>query len=143
MTGPDIAQLYLGLLLFGVFCAACFFLLAWLTQLAKQALLWVDDEKSEGPFPMTMLIAKLCGYTHNGGDSSYFDKKGKTKDSSDFLFFTALGIVFVPIAVKLSIEFYPVALALALLYCIAHTARFARRHKKLFDKHIKDPEAHK
>lgn len=135
-------KFYLALLLFGVFCAACFFLLAWLTQVVKQGLLWVDDRKAEGPFPMTVLIAKLWGYKHR--DGVYFEKKGHSdKDSSDFLFYHALAIVFLPLAINLSLRFYPVVLSLLLLYGLAHTARFARRHKKLFDEHVKDPKAHK
>ena len=135
-------NLYLALLLFGVFCAAFFLLLAWLTQVVKQGLLWVDDRKAEGPFPMTVLIAKLWGYKHR--DGIYFEKKGHgDKDSMDLLGCTAIGIVFLPLAINLSIKFYPVVMSLALLYGLAHTARFARRHKKLFDEHVKDPEAHK
>jgi hypothetical protein len=38
---------------------------------------------------------------------------------------------------------YPLTLTGATLCLVAFLARFARRHKKLFDKHLKDPEAHK
>jgi hypothetical protein len=38
---------------------------------------------------------------------------------------------------------WPLALFCIALLAVAHVSRFARRHKKLFDKHVKDPEAHK
>lgn len=68
-------------------------------------------------------------------------KKGETKtDAFSWLFFIAF---WVPLSIYLVVKLYALALFVASLVAIAFVARFARRHKKLFDKHIKDPEAHK
>ena len=99
------------------------------------------DGKTDAPYPMTLLIAKVLGYQHSSGHQFY--KGCRTKDSCDLLGMASLTLLGGPLAIYLSIQLYPVVLAAGLLYAIAHTARFARRHKKLFDEHVKDPEAHK
>lgn len=134
-------QVYLALFMLGVVLFLSFYLLAWLSCVARKAWLWVDDAKTDAPYPVTLLIAQLLGYKHSGGAQFY--KGCRTKDSCDLLGMVALMFLAGPLAIYLAFQFYPVVLSLALLYAIAHTARFARRHKKLFDKHIKDPEAHK
>lgn len=48
-----------------------------------------------------------------------------------------------PMFVLIAFKLYSVALIILTLMVIAWVARFSRRHKKLFDKHITDKEAHK
>ena len=145
MSELPVEKFFGWLLLLGVVIALAFYVLAWLTQMVKTAWLWVDDREPEGPYPMTHWVARLLGYRHDGGPSSltFINKTGMEKQSSDLLFAVAIGCIFIPLLSYLLFRFYPIAIGLALLYAIAHTARFARRHKKLFDKHVKDPEAHK
>lgn len=133
-------QVYLALFMLGVVLFVTFYFAAWLSHMVRKAWLWVDDSKTDAPYPMTLLIARLLGYTHGG---FHFNKGSKKKDSCDLLGMAALTLLGGPLAIYLAIQFYPVVLAAGLLYAIAHTARFARRHKKLFDEHVKDPKAHK
>lgn len=134
-------QVYLALFMLGVALFVTFYFAAWFSHMVRKAWLWVDDSKTDAPYPMTLLIAKVLGYQHSSGYQFY--KGRKTKDSCDLLGMAALTLLGGPLAVYLSFKFYPVVLAAGLLYAIAHTARFARRHKKLFDEHVKDPKAHK
>ena len=106
---------------------------------------WIDDSE-EGRNPILESLAKLRGWTQytTEGSSKYLwwkDKKGETQ--ADVLLPFAFADFFAPLAVFLSIRLYPVLLTVLTLLVIAYVARFARRHKKLFDKHLKDPEAHK
>jgi len=136
-------RMFLAMILMGVAMAALFFTLSAATEAVKTALLWVDDRKPEGPWPMMTLIGTLCGYEYS---DSYerFQKEGKEDiRGADLLARSCVVVGAIPMAICVTVNFYPIVLSLALLYAIAHTARFARRHKKLFDKHIKDPEAHK
>jgi hypothetical protein len=48
-----------------------------------------------------------------------------------------------PVIIVVCVQFYPVALTVGSLFLMAHMARFGRRHKKLFDKHLTDKDAHK
>lgn len=136
-------QIFLGLLLMGIGSGAVFMVLSAFTEGVRTAWLWVDDRKPAGPWPMAQLVAKVMGYKESLRCYK-FEKEGKPdQDGSDLLLKAACVIACIPLTVYVTVKFYPVVLSLALLYAIAHTARFARRHKKLFDKHIKDPEAHK
>lgn len=141
MNNLSTPQVYLALFMLGVVMMLLFYLAAWLSHMVRKAWLWVDDAKTDAPYPMTLLIAKVWGYQHSGGHQFY--KGCRTKDSCDILATVAVVFLFGPVVIRLSFQFYPVVLAAALLYAIAHTARFARRHKKLFDEHVKDPKAHK
>lgn len=100
---------------------------------------WIDDCEAEGN-PVNNWLAKVRGWqpAEYGG---WRDKKRERHYDPILLFFPiTLGG---PAVVFLSIKFYPIALAVLTLVALAHVARFARRNKKLFDKHIKDPSAHK
>lgn len=143
MTELPPSQLFLAMLMMGVAMAVLFIVLSAATEAVKSALLWVDDRESSGPWPMAQLIAKAMGYKESS-HSYKFEKEGKEdQDNSDILGKAAVVVGCIPMAVCLTIKFYPIVLSLALLYAIAHTARFARRHKKLFDEHVKDTGAHK
>lgn len=141
MNNLSTPQIYMALIITGAVMLLLFYLAAWLSHMVRKAWLWVDDAKTDAPYPMTLLIAKVRGYQHSEGIRFY--KGCRTIDSSDLLATVALMFLCGPLAIYLSFQFYPVVLAAALLYAIAHTARFARRHKKLFDEHVKDPKAHK
>jgi hypothetical protein len=110
----------------------------------SKAWAWIDDSEP-GRNPVNDMLARLRGWTPYTTESgSYFwwkDKKGETK--CDVIFAYAFTTLLLPLATFLSIKFYPLLLTVLTLLLLAYVARFARRHKKLFDKHLKDPEAHK
>jgi len=107
---------------------------------------WIDDSEP-GRNPVLELIARLRGWTTfetKGTTSTYLwwkDKKGETRTDPFIDLF--LVVLFTPLSIYLVFKLYALALFVVSLLAIAFVARFARRHKKLFDKHIKDPEAHK
>ncbi|MBD8680330.1 hypothetical protein [Pseudomonas sp. CFBP 13719] len=106
---------------------------------------WIDDGKP-GRNPVLELMARLRGWTPytTEGSGQYLwwkDKKGESQPDV-LLFFFPIAILG-PLVAFLSLKFYPLLLTVLTLAVIAYVARFARRHRKLFDKHLKDPEAHK
>lgn len=130
MLGFPVAGLLIGAVLLG---------LAW-----RKALAWIDDAEA-GRNPVLEFMARLRGWTpyttEGNGYQWWKDKKGSTQTEVLLPF---LGLFFFsPLAVFLAIKLYPVVMAAMTLVAVAFVARFARRHKKLFDKHLKDPEAHK
>ena len=144
MNNPDTAQFCLALLLFGVGIGLCTVVLNFLSGMVVEAICWVDDEEQEGPYPLTKFAAWCARYKHEGGKSNDFHRDGHPdRTSSDFAFGMFFCSIPLPGLFYFGYLFPWVPAGLGLLYCIAHTARFARRHKKLFDKHVKDPEAHK
>lgn len=60
-----------------------------------------------------------------------------------FLVIVLLGSVLLPPALLTLFIFYDITLSVALFIALMIFARSARRHKKLFDAHVKDKEAHK
>jgi len=59
------------------------------------------------------------------------------------IFTTAMLSAWIPFAIVLSFNFYPVFLFLTSSFAVAYLSRFARRSKKLFDKHVNNKEIHK
>lgn len=144
MNELDVIQKFFALLFLGLALGVVYGLMFPLSKLVASALAWVDDKEHKGFSPMLLFVARLLGYKPDG-DSEYrfINGKGHNKDKYDLAMQTVFLIFCAPAAIYLAIKFYPIPLAAALLYAIAHTARFARRHKKLFDEHVKDPGAHK
>lgn len=79
---------------------------------------------------------KSIGKLTEGVDYKYSHSVGGGIITLSFL--TSL----LPILFVVSLHFYPIVLAVLILATIAWVARFSRRHKKLFDKHIQDKDAH-
>lgn len=103
---------------------------------------WVDDSKAPDKNPLINKSMKLMGW--NDGNWLYrYLKDGEGSDGGRGFFFPFFGLVLFPPLLVSAMAIYPVTLSIVLAYFIALIARFARRHKKLFDKHLKDPEAHK
>lgn len=74
----------------------------------------------------------------------YRHSKNYCRSDGHIGFFAPILISIVaPSLLLLSFDLYPVTVCGLTLFAVAHLARFARRHKKLFDKHIADPNAHK
>lgn len=143
-------QAELFALAMGLALAVGWVLLLAITSIWQAVLRWVDDDES--PKKPNYFIAKVMnrlGFTMDRDSRAYpWQRKGgdRTGDISggDCAFwYPLLALLWTPLLIALCIRVYPVALTVATLYLVARLARFARRHKKLFDKHIKDPEAHK
>ncbi|MGN8104669.1 hypothetical protein [Pseudomonas sp. 22072] len=130
MLGFPVVGLLLGAVLFG---------LVW-----RKAWAWIDDAEA-GRNPVLEFLARLRGWTpYTTGGAGYQwwkDKKDSTHTEVVLPFLGAF--FFTPLAIFLGIKLYPLVVAALTLVAVAFVARFARRHKKLFDKHLKDPEAHK
>lgn len=116
---------------------------------------WVDDSKAPERIWMT---AKIMAYWGWREDESYVYSRGGrltkfygrdywegaeySHGFQAFIFPLAL-LIAAPVIFLIAYWVYPLTIGLALSFLIAHMARFARRHKKLFDQHVKDPDAHK
>lgn len=132
-----------ALLFMGMGVMAFTLLMAPVTTLAASALAWVDDKKYKGRNPLFLLMARAWGYKPKKGCDYAYTNGAKEKYTADLVGISLIVIVLAAPITYLAVKFYEIPMGLALLYAIAHTARFARRHKKLFDEHVKDPEAHK
>lgn len=133
---------------FTAFVAGIFLAIGWLlillaAHLWAVAWAWIDDSERSRTNPVTRRVMALLGYHPTEYKYSEFAyRHSKTNGISDGLravFLPAMALFCVPF----SILYYPVAIGLLTAFALAHIARFARRHKKLFDQHLKDPGAHK
>jgi hypothetical protein len=103
---------------------------------------WIDDSKAPEANPLIANVMKRMGWIESERLWGY--EKGSLRSDGECAFFYPLiGLFVAPTAAALMVWLYPLTIAGALAYFVARLARFARRHKKLFDKHLKDPEAHK
>jgi hypothetical protein len=50
---------------------------------------------------------------------------------------------FAPMVCLFAVTAYPITIGVLTVLLLAHLARFSRRHKKMFDEHIEDKNAHK
>ena len=66
-----------------------------------------------------------------------------THQLSSMYSWIVLGAIPLPMIVIFLYDVYPVTLTIGVLIVLAHLARFSRRHKKIFDEHVKDKSAHK
>lgn len=135
--GPFGLAFGLGLLLGLGWVALYIFSWAWAWSWA-----WIDDAKAPRTNPLIKFVMHLRGY--DDGDWVWKFRKGdKKSDGESGFFYPLLALLVGPLFVVTAVTIYPVTLAALTLFLLARLARFARRHKKLFDKHIKDPDAHK
>lgn len=106
---------------------------------------WIDDTEAPKNNPMIKSIMFRMGWVESTNKwTSFSYEKGKGSSDGAEAFFWPLIIVFLgPMLAVIAFKLYPVTLTAVTLYLLARLARFARRHKKLFDKHINDPAAHK
>ncbi len=82
-------------------------------------------------------LRNVFGYTLEAG--THYQHCGEVKARGTVRLFKAvLGVTASPVLLLVSFKFYPVAIGAATFYCVAHLTRYARRHKKLFDAHVKE-----
>lgn len=116
---------------------------------------WIDDCDTPSHNPLVAKVMELMGYEKDSGVWAYkkIKEKVELKFSTYTSFYESDGergffyplIVFLvgPSICLIAFVLYPLTIGVVTAFALAHLARFARRHKKLFDKHIKDPDAHK
>jgi hypothetical protein len=106
---------------------------------------WIDDSEAPEVGPINRLSMKLIGFEYKTDRlwKYYTDGEDDASDGVIGFFLPLLAMLISPLVFTLAFFLYPLTLSIFGLYLTARLARFARRHKKLFDKHIKDPEAHK
>ena len=127
---------------FGIILGAGWIAAYFLSWCWAWAWAWVDDSQAPSNNPLINKAMKVMGWKDGNWIYRYL-KDGEGSDGERGFLFPLLALILVPPFVASAIAVYPVTLAVFLAYLIARLARFARRHKKLFDKHLKDPEAHK
>lgn len=123
------------------------YILCWVGQWAWA---WVDDSEVGKVSLLISWIAGVTGYEYvikSYSSSFVWKKKGKRDSSADWGFVPFFNIALitssVPMVVVLCFNLYQVAISILIAAMLAWVARFSRRHKKLFDKHVVDKDAHK
>jgi len=117
------------------------YILCWFIQWSWS---WVDDSKMGKVNTLVRKVAHLSGFEDYDGCWDYKHKKSEGRSDGFGPFYAiTFGTGLLPIVLVVAIEFYPIALSIAVLILMAHLARFSRRHKKIFDEHVKDKSAHK
>lgn len=105
---------------------------------------WIDDSEPQKSGAIIHFLAMHRGFKiHKGEYFKYKSDDGEYSNGLAELLLPMLAMLAGPTVFLIAFVLYPLTLSIFGLYLTARLARFARRHKKLFDKHIKDPEAHK
>lgn len=105
---------------------------------------WIDDSEAPPVGPINKFMMGLMGFELKNSVFMYHHKDDEGRSDGHAGFFIPLLILFLaPVLMTLSFFLYPLTLSIFGLYLTARLARFARRHKKLFDEHVKDQKAHK
>lgn len=155
------------------FIAAFLVVLYVLCWVGQWAWAWVDDSEidNENILSKHMTLRRFSKWKYPVWNGRKTDSKkpfGYAKDESlndssvhnlregvdylyDWRFPVTLGgfisstviVSLMPIISLLAFKFYYVLIPILSLFLLAHLARFARRHKKIFDDHVKDKGAHK
>jgi len=105
---------------------------------------WIDDSEPEKSGAIINFLALSRGFKAH--KSEYLKYKSECGDYSNgwVEFFAPMLLLLIgPVIFLIAFLLYPLTLSIFGLYLTARLARFSRRHKKLFDKHLKDPDAHK
>lgn len=139
----------------GVILAAGWIASLLLCGIWNRAWAWIDDSKPSSHNAMVAKVMQWLGYQKDDGSYGYTKVKEvvqltrgthtsyKYSDGGEGFFYPLIILFAGPTIILLAIAIYPVTIGIATAFALARLARFARRHKKLFDKHIKDPDAHK
>jgi hypothetical protein len=131
----------------GVVIAALWIVAYLLCRFGQWAWAWVDDAKVGKRNLIVNWLAMMQGYTHRdpGYDTEFvYWNKDKSDSAVGILPFlqALLATSIAPMAIVIAFKLYAVTLIVLTLMVTAWVARFSRRHKKLFDKHIVDKDAH-
>lgn len=103
---------------------------------------WVDETKMPHNNPILSFIARRFGY-YTDPEDLYWDYRHKNKPNID----DGVRFFLVPLLILLAsppfIIFYELTFFVVSGIVVAHLARFARRHRKMFDEHVADKGVHK
>lgn len=113
---------------------------------------WLDDGKMPEETLVTKAIVKLWGLSYRSTDEKrarilghryrYGGKGDWQTDGCSPIFVTSVILGLLPIIIILILDFILAAAIVVGSITVAHLARMCFRHRKLFDKHIKDKDAH-
>lgn len=123
-----------------------------ISSLLSRCWAWVDDSKQVGYNVLFGWVVGKCFNLRRDRWGEYRWESGEGNRVADgdgfdltmfWIFCFLLPLAFLPALIVFFMFNYEIAIALLTLYTIAHLARYSRRHKKVFDKHVSDPKAHK
>ena len=106
---------------------------------------YIDDAKRPDRNPVVALVLRAtgCGWSWSPGWSGYSDKEGHYVPDGRvaLLVFGAASILFfAPVIIYYA---WQLVLFVVVAVILIKFARYSRRHKKVFDKHCTDKDAHK
>lgn len=137
------APIYIDLMFLGVMSSAVWVAALLIGWIFVGAWAWIDDSNKVSHNPVVVFAMRLFGYKkQNSNLYPYVNSKGIGADCFLATVPCALGAFLTPAIIYISVKFYPVPIAIVIFILLAHLARFTRRHKKVFDEHIKDNSAH-
>lgn len=114
---------------------------AWLSAWA-----WIDDSKKHRFNPINVFVMdKFFDYKVDDPTDCWYRCKKGSKSSCDGdigVVYSLLAAAIIPSVIIITIISPITVVVIASIIILAHLARYARRHKKLFDKHVKDKDAH-
>jgi len=116
------------------------YIFSWLVMWAWA---WVDDKKADNAnVILSFIMIRLFNF--DKAEYGYFIyQKGAERSDGVIAFNVSLLCFFLaPILITALIDFNQVTLFIVATVLLAFLARYTRRHKKLFDLHIKDKAAH-
>lgn len=124
-------------------CLAAMWVLAYiLCWIGQWAWAWINDSEVGKRNKMVEVIALRVGYEIV--DYIYMYRKNlRDTDGEAPFFICGAALSISPLAMVMAFSYYPVSIGVATAATLAFMARFALRHKKLFDKHIVSKGAHK
>ena len=125
----------------------CILAIAWLAglvliRIGYRAWAWVDDSEPPKINPFIKWLMHKDGWVERASCDYPFIREGEISDGIYIKIRVFFAAALLPVIAVLALQFYPVTLAMATMYAIAHLARYARRHKKVFDEHVADKKAH-
>lgn len=109
---------------------------------------WMDDFEGVRPRnPLTVILMNALGHSSQWNSYSerweYKNRKGVEVDP-DSRIMSAVAFAFVfPLTLKVFLLWPSIPMVLGLGVVVMFMGRTGRRYKKLFDKHVADPEAHR
>ena len=127
-------------------CIAVLLILGLLiTRICQHIYAWLDDSKVAKRNVFVVKLNSLWGYEPPESWGFYKIKKGGSTMNSGEAgpLLSALVCGLLPLLVVLALHHIFFTLTVLGFIAAAHLARFCLRHKKLFDKHLTDKEAHK
>lgn len=128
----------------GIYLAALWVLAYILCWVGQWVWAWLDDSEVGKGNKIVNYLSKKAGYTDRDCSTfRFYTPSGGISDGA--LPFVTCGALLsaVPFVAVCAFSFYPITIGAATAIAVAFIARFALRNKKLFDKHVKNKDAHK